>query len=354
MSLCNDMDVQCHEETCTEDAQRPQDVQCPEDHREGHDHDAAQDPLHFLMDDTMSRPRGRPRARSAESGRMPSPARLMWEVERWRDAFFDAKSQCEALQEELVTLHEAMADTEDGKQAHLRLMGRLAKENWRMGREISMLEQQADQPPEEAATQRSVRGRSRSPESPRFHDCRSQASSRASSPAASARGKRPAGVKRLNLGAFCTASISSQGTEPGSSPSEPSTPPSGSSEREEAINDELCELLEEGGDPNEPLEDGMLPLIAAVALNQEEAAVALLAAGADPNRSDKHGNLPIVEASYLRNEKIVQILLAAGADPAMRDADGLSANDILEAGNSIAEDELRQHAEDEVAPLAVC
>merc|ERR1719420_1744831 len=81
-----------------------------------------------------STPRRRAQSVDSAAGKA-SQDQLVWEAMRWREAFFEARAQAEALQEELVQLQEAVlsSQNEEGRGAAAsRYVARLAKENLKL------------------------------------------------------------------------------------------------------------------------------------------------------------------------------------------------------------------------------
>jgi len=95
----------------------------------------------------------------------------------------------------------------------------------------------------------------------------------------------------------------------------------GEFEGEMAMLAELADQLEDGSDPNAPLESGSSPLVSAVGIKEEYTIRALLEENAEPNRHDPQGSLLLVDAASMR---IVQALLDAGTDPELPDSDSIS------------------------------
>jgi hypothetical protein len=88
-------------------------------------------------------------------------------------------------------------------------------------------------------------------------------------------------------------------------------------------------LLEIGADPNQPVDDGFPPLIAALSCTRDEPGAnrrtdvsdmlrLLLSFGADPNQRGINDYTPLHMAVGERNGHAVQILLEGGADPEAR------------------------------------
>lgn len=57
----------------------------------------------------------------------------------------------------------------------------------------------------------------------------------------------------------------------------------------------------------------------------------LMALGVDPNATNKHGRTPLHDAANTNKGSVMQMLAEGGADPSLRDVDGKSANDLLQA-----------------------
>eukprot|EP00746_Dinoflagellata_sp_MGD_P162994 gnl/MRDRNA2_/MRDRNA2_90814_c0_seq1.p1 gnl/MRDRNA2_/MRDRNA2_90814_c0~~gnl/MRDRNA2_/MRDRNA2_90814_c0_seq1.p1 ORF type:complete len:261 (-),score=51.80 gnl/MRDRNA2_/MRDRNA2_90814_c0_seq1:182-964(-) len=86
----------------------------------------------------------RPRAQSVDTATaLPSREQLVWQVERWREAALEAREQAAAIQEELMQFQEALLnhESQDGTTSASRYVARLSKENFRLGGELSRLEQ---------------------------------------------------------------------------------------------------------------------------------------------------------------------------------------------------------------------
>jgi ankyrin repeat protein len=90
---------------------------------------------------------------------------------------------------------------------------------------------------------------------------------------------------------------------------------------------EIVELLIAFGAPLNTVwpDDGYTPLLSALDLNQEAAALALLKAGARVDIPCARGNTPLMLASKNGNPKLVEALLGAGALPNERNEKGDSA-----------------------------
>lgn len=98
-------------------------------------------------------------------------------------------------------------------------------------------------------------------------------------------------------------------------------------------------LLAHGADPRAVDHHGSTPLhFAAQALDPSASsedyakmAKKLLALGVDPNAANKHGRTPLHDAATTNKGSVMQMLAEGGADPSLRDVDGKSANDLLQA-----------------------
>ncbi len=82
----------------------------------------------------------------------------------------------------------------------------------------------------------------------------------------------------------------------------------------------LTQLLKEGADPNQTLEDGRTPLHAAINLaadirNGFGMVQLLLNHGANPNQPNNEGYTPMNVAGGIDNEAIMTVMLQAGGDP---------------------------------------
>jgi hypothetical protein len=103
----------------------------------------------FAMLDTVrgrsaERQAPRPRAQSVDSATaLPSKERLAWEVERWREAALEAREQAAEMKEELMQFQEALLNNEsqDAQTSASRYVTRLSRENFKLGAELSRLEQ---------------------------------------------------------------------------------------------------------------------------------------------------------------------------------------------------------------------
>ena len=85
--------------------------------------------------------------------------------------------------------------------------------------------------------------------------------------------------------------------------------------------------------PAEP--EPVLPLIAAVAANDEKAVRKLLGEGADPNQTDKAGRTALHHAAYQGRTAIIGVLLAAKAELLKTDAEGATAAHLAADGGQL-------------------
>jgi hypothetical protein len=99
----------------------------------------------------------RPRAQSVDSAtELPSKQQLAWQVDRYRTYALEAQARAESLHEELMQFQEALLNNEnqptDDKTAASRYVARLSRENFRLGGELSRLEQYMSEQQDAAAT----------------------------------------------------------------------------------------------------------------------------------------------------------------------------------------------------------
>src|SRR5690606_29760909 len=91
---------------------------------------------------------------------------------------------------------------------------------------------------------------------------------------------------------------------------------------------QVAAAVDAGADVHALDEEGMTPLMVAVATNAPtEVTEALLAAGADVNQQGANGMTALMYAAAQGTPAQVVYLLNAGADPTVRDAEGRSAAD---------------------------
>lgn len=98
-------------------------------------------------------------------------------------------------------------------------------------------------------------------------------------------------------------------------------------------------LLAHGADPRAVDHQGSTPLhFVAQAIDPSASsedyvkmAKKLLALGGDPNAANKHGRTPLHDAATANKGSVMQLLVEGGADPSLRDVDGKSAQDLLQA-----------------------
>jgi len=101
----------------------------------------------------------------------------------------------------------------------------------------------------------------------------------------------------------------------------------------------LRALLDAGGDPNVPADDGTTPLMAAVGAVQNEARQApesdalqivelLLAREIDVNAIDRRGRTAIHEAARLAKNQLIEVIAARGAEVSVADGRGLAPLDV--------------------------
>ncbi len=103
--------------------------------------------------------------------------------------------------------------------------------------------------------------------------------------------------------------------------------------------DILRALLDAGGDPNIPADDGTTPLMAAVGAVQNEARQApeseavqivevLLEREIDVNAIDRRGRTAIHEAARLAKNQLIEVIAARGAEVSVADGRGLTPLDV--------------------------
>jgi len=73
----------------------------------------------------------------------------------------------------------------------------------------------------------------------------------------------------------------------------------------------LQALLRDGASPNDPLDNGLLPLMSAASRNDEQVVQLLLDSGGDPRRKSRLG---MTALQYTSSPKIAVLLVAAGAE----------------------------------------
>ncbi|MEL6108403.1 MAG: acyltransferase family protein [Planctomycetota bacterium] len=89
-------------------------------------------------------------------------------------------------------------------------------------------------------------------------------------------------------------------------------------------------LIDEGQDPNEP--DAVFqttPLAMATTFDQAESVSQLLELGADPDRRDGQGSTALHTAAMFGSWKSAERLVDGGADVSLKNADGLTAEEVL-------------------------
>lgn len=108
-------------------------------------------------------------------------------------------------------------------------------------------------------------------------------------------------------------------------------------------------LLEAGADVNEPGFIGMPPLVAAAAssFDASEFISPLLKKGALIDRLDSHGRTPLIAAAFPLRAKVMLILLQAGASAKPKDANGMTAGQLMRsfAGEPTTKEERRERDE---------
>ncbi len=101
----------------------------------------------------------------------------------------------------------------------------------------------------------------------------------------------------------------------------------------------VTELIEAGGDPNQPGWTGMLPIQRASFSGHAETLSALLKGGADPNKVTDSMNIPAISlAAFNGRADAVRLLLASGADPLLPDGDGDCPMDYLRGSPCCSKD----------------
>lgn len=105
--------------------------------------------------------------------------------------------------------------------------------------------------------------------------------------------------------------------------------------------EELKELLSQGGDPNALFDGHLYPLDSAALGGHVRIVQMLLRAGADPNGVSPSGDTPLMTAAGVGRTDIMQVLLDAGADIQCTNKDGYTALRFAK-GNPACEKFLRE------------